>query len=213
LPVPPSPAPRRCGPDAPGTTPAALWPLPPPSSTGGLASAGLASCHSHHRRHSHRSRHHCSVSHLWPPQLRTTEVAPTTKNHGGPLLGPSADPYCHPHQDMTRGAPAPPLKPFSRRSCLLRRHLPARATTMLDQRLCAICSPSVQPAAPRHASRGRSGVLEPVASGAGAQLPARPSGAHTSIAIYRCEVADCGTRPTDSDQKTKTGVTDGLRVC
>jgi hypothetical protein len=138
---------------------------------------------------------------MWPPQLRTTEVAPTTKNHGGPLLGPSADPYCHPHQDMTRGAPAPPLKPFSRRSCLLRRHLPARATTMFDQRLCAICSPSVQPAAPRHASRGRSGVLEPVASGAGAQLPARPSGAHTSIAIYRCEVADCGTRPTDSDQK------------
>jgi hypothetical protein len=77
------------------------------------------------------------------------------------------------------------------------------ATTMLDQRLCAICSPSVQPAAPRHASRGRSGVLEPVASGAGAHLPARPSGAHTSIAIYRCEVADCGTRPTDSDQKQK----------
>jgi hypothetical protein len=33
------------------------------------------------------------------------------------------------------------------------------------------------------------------------KLPARPSGAHTSIAIYRCEVADCGTRPTDSDQK------------
>ena len=44
-------------------------------------------------------------------------------------------------------------------------------------------------------------VLKPVASGAGAQLPARPSGAHTSIAIYRCEVADCGTRPTNSDQK------------
>ena len=80
-------------------------------------------------------------------------------------------------------------------------HLPACATTRLDQRLCAIRSPSVQPAAPRHASRGRSGVLEPVASGAGAQLPARPSGAHTSIAIYRCEVADCGTRPTDSVQK------------
>jgi hypothetical protein len=66
--------------------------------------------------------------------------------------------------------------------------LPPRAATMLDQRLCAIRGPSVQPAALRHAGRGRSGVLDPVASGAGAQLPARPSGAHTSIAIYRCEV-------------------------
>eukprot|EP01049_Picozoa_sp_SAG25_P004242 SAG25_NODE_262_length_10711_cov_10.264512_8_plen_70_part_00 len=47
-------------------------------------------------------------------------------------------------------------------------HLPTLSATMLDQRLCAIRSPSVQPAAPRHAGRGRSGVLDPVASGAGA---------------------------------------------
>jgi hypothetical protein len=126
-------------------------------------------------------------------------LAPATKLCAGPLLWPSADPSCHTHQAMTRGAPAPPLKPFSRRSCLLRRHLPTLSATMLDQRLCRLQRPGVQPAAPRHAGRGRSGVLEPVASGAGAQLPARPSGAHTSIAIYRCEAP--GTRPTASDQK------------
>jgi hypothetical protein len=48
-------------------------------------------------------------------------------------------------------------------------------------------------------SGGRSGVLDPVASGAGAQLPARPSGAHTSIAIYRCE----GTQTAAPGQQTQ----------
>ena len=40
----------------------------------------------------------------------------------------------------------------------------------------------------RHASRGRWGVLEPMASGSGAQLPASPSGAHSSITICGLKV-------------------------
>jgi hypothetical protein len=131
-------------------------------------------------------------------------LAPATKLCAGPLLWPSADPSCHTHQAMTRGAPAPPLKPFSRRSCLLRRHLPTLSATMLDQRLCRLQRPGVQPAqrpgtpagaGRAYLSRWRRGPGLSYRLGRVGHTLASPSTA------VRWQTAAPGTRPTASDQK------------